>query len=448
MKLFAAAAFLYCCGLSSAAENLDDGYLSAFCKSAAERSPQVQAAAAALNQANRHAGNLNLKFLPSATGTLDSTKEKITSIYENGGRAQGPIYSRSAGLTVIIPVLHPQDIEEQRSGSILVRRATLDLDVAYQQALYAAASAALKYLTGLSKQAVLSQKVELAKRAHEISERKSVAGSGTGLEADDALASFEEAEAELAGQATQTATQRLEVFTHAQSDADIDRIMYLREKLPTRESNIANILQNAPEQNNISIEQDEIDVELARGDLRYKAAAFLPKVDITVSRSKSYLSRNVQVPEIFDTPTTNVGNSVGIQVSMPIFDLTNTYGPEREAAAKLEQTQYQLDAEKIVSRRELLSIKANLNQQETQLRLLHRQQELLRTMIAAKAREVHAGHATEIEYVALEQRLISVNLNEIDAWTNMAMAALEYEQRSGNLTPQCIHEFFSFMKLE
>lgn len=305
--------------------------------------PQVQGARAA-QLAGQDAGKLaRAALLPQASINYMRNRTQQTEYYDSPltghVRAEDTFYGRRAGLTVEQTLFDYSAISTYRMGKTQAEYADIQYRLQFQQQAVTLIDAYLNAVLARDALALARRQVRVYQDMLNGNERLMAEGEGTRIDILETRTQLGATQAELVNHenaladrlrelsaivgATVTASALLDINPHSGAPA-----------LP--EDDLA-VLQ-------ADIQQQNPEVQAARLAVRYN--------DLTVEREKGQFMPRVSLfathERIVSDTINNKGrdyrsNTIGLQVSIPIFSGGSSYYATRQASHRLEQAQHELE---------------------------------------------------------------------------------------------------------
>ncbi|AZC25934.1 MULTISPECIES: TolC family outer membrane protein [Pseudomonas] len=182
--------------------------------------------------------------------------------------------------------------------------------------------------------------------------------------------------------------------------------------------------------NNPQLASQQQALRAAEYEVERKRAGHLPKVSLYASsrqtRSDSESSYNQQ----YDT------NTVGIQVSLPLFAGGSVSASTRQAASQLSQAQYELDAQTATTLNELRK-QFNLNTSAAaRVQAYEMAVDSAQALVAATQKSVRGGERVNLDVLDAEQQLFSARRDLADARHAYLLARIQLKYQAGLLNEQ------------
>ncbi|UMZ11287.1 TolC family outer membrane protein [Pseudomonas sp. MPFS] len=182
--------------------------------------------------------------------------------------------------------------------------------------------------------------------------------------------------------------------------------------------------------NNPQLASQQQALRAAEYEVERKRAGHLPKVSLYASsrqtRSDSESSYNQQ----YDT------NTVGIQVSLPLFAGGSVSASTRQAASQLSQAQYELDAQTATTLNELRK-QFNLNTSAAaRVQAYEMAVDSAQALVAATQKSVRGGERVNLDVLDAEQHLFSARRDLADARHAYLLARIQLKCQAGLLNEQ------------
>lgn len=181
-------------------------------------------------------------------------------------------------------------------------------------------------------------------------------------------------------------------------------------------------------------------VDAARYDVERNRAGFMPQVQLYASHSENDSSSDNTVNQKYRT------DSVGVQVSMPIYSGGGVAASTRQAAARYGQAKYELDAQ-------VGSIMNDLRKQfnqcissQAKLRAYELAVKSATTQVEATRQSVLAGQRVNVDVLNAEQQLYAAQKDLAEAKYNYIKAWISLLGEAGILTEKDISIVANYFK--
>ena len=181
-------------------------------------------------------------------------------------------------------------------------------------------------------------------------------------------------------------------------------------------------------------------VDAARYDVERNRAGFMPQVQLYASHSENDSSSDNTVNQKYRT------DSVGVQVSMPIYSGGGVAASTRQAAARYGQAKYELDAQ-------VGSIMNDLRKQfnqcissQAKLRAYELAVKSATTQVEATRQSVLAGQRVNVDVLNAEQQLYAAQKDLAEAKYTYIKAWISLLGEAGILTEKDISIVANYFK--
>lgn len=399
------------------------------CAVGADGDPAVRVALSAAEIGRLRTQTTAGKLLPSAHLTSDNSRQRVTSIYDNGYSESFPVYARARELRVSMPLIDPESIASLNRAQKEALATDLDVQLARQESLGRVAKSIISAWVAIARGALDQTRLERRKQFIDIAKTKRASGNSTDLELEEGQVEYEAAVAN----ASTSKKQIVETYNSIQAygvDGNLlnDALAELGNTPLGKHIDMAGTDQELPAEG-LSLIRNEIAVEIAKTAMYEKRAGLLPKVLAFVSLSKNYLSRNVAVPPLLATPNLNRSASVGVHIDIPLYD-SALVGPYREADEEYRKAQLQSEAASAQRSRELSGARLALLRNVDRHAELQRRGEALIHSLKSKTHEVQQGRASQSEALKVELDLLTQNASELDSWEEVAISLIDYRVKA------------------
>lgn len=306
--------------------------------------PQVRAASAAL-AAGRDAGNIaRAALLPQASINYLRNRTNQTEYYDSttaAGRQsiEDSFYGRRAGLTIEQTLFDYSAISTYRMGKTQAEYAEVQYRLQLQQQAVALIDAYLNALLARDSLELARHQLRAYQDMLRGNERMMAQGEGTRIDILETRSQVSATQSELVGYENDLADRLRELSAllgqpvHAGELLAIDQQAMLA---PLPDGELERLLADSREQNP--------EVQAARLAVRYN--------DLTVEREKGQFMPRVSLyaahERIVSDTVNNRGrdyktNTIGLQVTIPLFSGGSSYYSTRQAYNRLEQVRYELE---------------------------------------------------------------------------------------------------------
>ncbi|QTF06964.1 TolC family outer membrane protein [Brenneria izadpanahii] len=305
--------------------------------------PQMHAARAA-RDAGRDAGNIaRAALLPQASINYLRNRTSQTEYYDT--TASGPqsvkdnFYGHRAGLTIEQTLFDYSAISTYRMGKTQAEYAEVQYRLQFQQEAVALIDAYLNALLARDAVVLARRQLRVYQDMLRDNERMMAQGEGTRIDVLEARAQMGATQSELVG------------YENAQADRLGELSALLGEPVLAHELlaiDLESVLPSMPENALTALQQDALlenpEVQAARLAVRYN--------DQTIEREKGQFMPRVSLyaahERIVSDTVNNRGrdyktNTIGVQVSIPLFSGGSSYYATRQAINRRDQARYELE---------------------------------------------------------------------------------------------------------
>ncbi|MDV2646537.1 TolC family outer membrane protein [Pseudomonas aeruginosa] len=305
--------------------------------------PQVHAARAA-RDAGRDAGNIaRAALLPQASINYLRNRTRQTEYYDTPSAGRQSIddryYGRRAGLTIEQTLFDYSAISTYRMGKTQAEYAEVQYRLQFQQEAVALIDAYLNAVLARDSLALARHQLRIYQDMLRDNERMMAEGEGTRIDILETRTQVGATESELVTYENDLADRLRELSALLGSPVQAHELMAVDlEALlpPLADDDLATLLADARQQNP--------EVQAARLAVRYN--------DLTVEREKGQFMPRVSLyaahERIVSDTVNNRGrdyktNTIGLQVSIPLFSGGSSYYSTRQATNRLVQSRYELE---------------------------------------------------------------------------------------------------------
>lgn len=301
--------------------------------------PQVHAARAA-----RDAGNIaRAALLPQASINYLRNRTRQTEYYDTTSAGRQTVddryYGRRAGLTIEQTLFDYSAISTYRMGKTQAEYAEVQYRLQFQQEAVALIDAYLNAVLARDSLALARHQLRIYQDMLRDNERMMAEGEGTRIDILETRTQVGATESELVTYENDLANRLRELSALLGSPVQAHELMAIDlEALlpPLADDDLATLLADARQQNP--------EVQAARLAVRYN--------DLTVEREKGQFMPRVSLyashERVVSDTVNNQGrdyktNTIGLQVSIPLFSGGSSYYSTRQATNRLVQSRYELE---------------------------------------------------------------------------------------------------------
>jgi len=171
-----------------------------------------------------------------------------------------------------------------------------------------------------------------------------------------------------------------------------------------------------------------------------KRAGHLPKVSLYASSRQTSSDSESSYNQKYDT------NTVGIQVSVPLFAGGSVSASTRQAASQLSQAQYELDAQTASTLIELRK-QFNLNSSgAAKVRAYEMAVSSAEALVLATQKSVHGGERVNLDVLDAEQQLFSARRDLAVARHAYLLARIQLKYYAGLLNEQDLQQLAGYFQ--
>ncbi|NWB11983.1 TolC family outer membrane protein [Pseudomonas sp. D5002] len=298
---------------------------------------------------------------------------------------------------------------------------------------------AVRVLSAYSQALLAQERIELSraqKRAYaerlQLNERLLKGGEGTRTDVLETQARLSLAQAEeIESLDTQDAALR-------ELEAIVGQPLQIDELAPlTRQFEIPPLAPNRFETwremamaNNPELKSQHHALDVAEYEVERKRAGHMPKVSLYASSRQTSSDSESSYNQKYDT------NSVGIQVSLPLFAGGSVSASTRQAANQLSQAQYELDAQ---TARTLIELRKQFNLNTSgaaKVRAYEMAVSSATALVKATKKSVTGGERVNLDVLDAEQQLFTARRDLADARHAYLLARIQLKYFAGLLNEQ------------
>jgi protease secretion system outer membrane protein len=182
--------------------------------------------------------------------------------------------------------------------------------------------------------------------------------------------------------------------------------------------------------NNPELKSQHHALDVAEYEVERKRAGHMPKVSLYASSRQTSSDSESSYNQKYDT------NSVGIQVSLPLFAGGSVSASTRQAANQLSQAQYELDAQ---TARTLIELRKQFNLNTSgaaKVRAYEMAVSSATALVTATKKSVTGGERVNLDVLDAEQQLFTARRDLADARHAYLLARIQLKYFAGLLNEQ------------
>jgi protease secretion system outer membrane protein len=298
---------------------------------------------------------------------------------------------------------------------------------------------AVRVLSAYSQALLAQERIELSraqKRAYverlQLNERLFKGGEGTRTDLLETQARLSLAQAEeIESLDTQDAALR-ELEAIVGEPLQIEELAPLTRQfdIPPLEPNRFETWRDLAMANNPELKSQHHALDAAEYEVERKRAGHMPKVSLYASSRQTSSDSESSYNQKYDT------NSVGIQVSLPLFAGGSVSASTRQAANQLSQAQYELDAQ---TARTLIELRKQFNLNTSgaaKVRAYEMAVSSATALVTATKKSVTGGERVNLDVLDAEQQLFTARRDLADARHAYLLARIQLKYFAGLLNEQ------------
>ncbi|AMW81370.1 TolC family outer membrane protein [Pseudomonas sp. TH34] len=298
---------------------------------------------------------------------------------------------------------------------------------------------AVRVLSAYSQALLAQERIELSraqKRAYaerlQLNERLLKGGEGTRTDLLETQARLSLAQAEeIESLDTQDAALR-ELEAIVGEPLQIEELAPLTRQfaIPPLEPNRFETWRDMAMANNPELKSQHHALDVAEYEVERKRAGHMPKVSLYASSRQTSSDSESSYNQKYDT------NSVGIQVSLPLFAGGSVSASTRQAANQLSQAQYELDAQ---TARTLIELRKQFNLNTSgaaKVRAYEMAVSSATALVTATKKSVTGGERVNLDVLDAEQQLFTARRDLADARHAYLLARIQLKYFAGLLNEQ------------
>ena len=192
--------------------------------------------------------------------------------------------------------------------------------------------------------------------------------------------------------------------------------------------------------NNPDLASQQQALRVAEYEVERKRAGHLPKVSLYASSRQTSSDSESSYNQKYDT------NTVGIQVSLPLFAGGSVSASTRQAASQLSQAQFELDAKTATTLNELRK-QFNLNTSAAaKVRAYEMAVSSAEALVTATQKSVHGGERVNLDVLDAEQQLFTARRDLADARHAYLLARIQLKYYAGLLNEQDLQQLAGYFR--
>lgn len=298
---------------------------------------------------------------------------------------------------------------------------------------------AVRVLSAYSQALLAQERIELSraqKRAYaerlQLNERLLKGGEGTRTDVLETQARLSLAQAEEIESldAQDAALRELEAIVGQPLQVDELAPLTRQFEIPPLEPNRFETWREMAMANNPELKSQHHALDVAEYEVERKRAGHMPKVSLYASSRQTSSDSESSYNQKYDT------NSVGIQVSLPLFAGGSVSASTRQAANQLSQAQYELDAQ---TARTLIELRKQFNLNTSgaaKVRAYEMAVSSATALVTATKKSVTGGERVNLDVLDAEQQLFTARRDLADARHAYLLARIQLKYFAGLLNEQ------------
>jgi outer membrane protein len=367
-------------------------------------------------------------LLPQISGTASESRVNVQASEPAPFSNIGATYNQRAyTLSLSQPVFRWANYQQYQQGKLLVMQseaqlaqAQEDLIVrvvqAYTDVLYAQDS--IEY--NRAQKAAISEQLASAKRNFEV-------GTFTVTDVDEAQSRFDLAESqEIAAESALDVAKAALQQIIGRAPADLAKLRREAD-LPAPQPYDLSAWVSAAENQNYVVAQSQAGLEIARREIEVGRSGHYPTVDLVAQRS--YQNGGAIITGV----NSQVSNSVGVQISVPIFSGGFTSSKVRENIALAEKAENDLDFARRSASQNARTAYFAVTSGLSQIKALRSAEKSSQTALDSNKLAYQVGVRTNIDVLNAQQQLYSTQRDLARARYDTLLNALRLKSAAGTL---------------
>lgn len=400
------------------------------------KDPKLSAARSELaakleTKAQARAGYMPKVVLDAATNRVDQS----TSPFAVTTTSQRDFNSRNASLTITQPVVRLAAGVQITQSERIAEQARLTFAASEQDLLVRLSAAYLSVMAAQDGVTVARAEREALEKQYQLAVTRQRSGLANVTEISDTEARFSVSKAREIEAANNLADARMALREIVGTDiGEIKAVV--REfvaVMPTPSDPAA--WKAAALQQNLNVMARQRASEVAMLEVRKQQSAYAPTVDVVASANKSRQG-DFLAGGAFTGGFSSQGNTVGVRMNWPLFEGGMTQSQVREATARLNKADQELEAERLAAERQAASSLLSVSASSRLIEALRASLTAQETALAAKTRGMEAGLFSVVQVADAYRLMFSAQRDFLKARYDYLLNRVKLKQSIGALTRQ------------
>lgn len=407
---------------------------------AEERDPKLAAARSELaakleTKAQALAGYMPKVVLDAAANQVDQS----TSPFAVSTTSKRDFSSRNASLTITQPVVRLQAVVQITQSERVAEQARLSFAASEQDLLVRLSAAYLSVMAAQDGVNVARAERQALEKQNQLAMTRQRSGLANVTEVSDTEARFSVSKAREIEAANNLADARMALREII--GADIGEIKSVVREfvavMPTPSDPAA--WKAAALQQNLNVMARQLASEVAMLEVRKQQAAYAPSVDLVASTNKGSQG-DFLAGGAFTGGFSSRGNTVGVRMNWPLFEGGLTQSQVREATARLNKADQELEAERLAAERQAASSLLSVSASSRLIEALRSSLTAQETALAAKTKGMDAGLFSVVQVADAYRLMFSAQRDFLKARYDYLLNRVKLKQSIGALTRQDVSD--------
>lgn len=407
---------------------------------AEQKDPKLAAARSELEAKLETKSQARAGYMPKVV--LDASSNQVdqsTSPFAVSTTSQRDFNSRSASLTITQPVLRLAAGVQISQSERVVEQARLTFAASEQDLLVRLSAAYLSVMAAQDGVNVARAEREALEKQYQLASTRQRSGLANVTETSDTEARFSVSKAREIEASNNLADARMALREIVGTDiGEIKAVV--REfvaVMPTPSDPAA--WKAAALQQNLNVMARQRASEVATLEIRKQQAAYAPTVDLVASVNKGRQG-DFLAGGSFTGGFSSQGNTVGVRMNWPLFEGGLTQSQVREATARLNKADQELEAERLAAERQAASSLLSVSASSRLIEALRASLTAQETALAAKTRGMEAGLFSVVQVADAYRLMFSAQRDFLKARYDYLLNRVKLKQSIGALTRQDVSD--------
>ncbi len=374
--------------------------------------PQVNAAAAERDAGRDESNIARAALLPQASITYLRNQthlaEKVTQSAISDGHytVKEKFYGKRAGISIEQTLFDYSAISTYRMGRIRAEYADVQYRLKVQQEAVTLIDTYFNAILARDSLQLTRDQLHIYQDMLRDNQRRIAQGEGTRIDVLGTRSQISDTESELVKNENDLGDRMGELSTLLGGPVQVQQLMAINLQkglLPLQRFSLPALLSDAYEQNpqmlaaRLSVKYNDLTIERARGE-------FLPKISTFVSRE------HIDSDDIDNMGRNYNNNTIGLQVSIPLFNGGSSFYTVRQAYSRREQAQYELEYTRNNTGNMLEKYYRVITTSPGHIRILQQSVSESEALVQAMRRSVAGGERTNTDALQAERQAYQARL--------------------------------------